>query len=159
MFNPESGNHWEIAYKIMIVFKQLEIKDVIDVAKNAIDALPRNASEDTLIKYAEYHKANGAAYTGYINNQPVLVTGFHRRHKNDGVLWSIISKDALKHKKTVFKSLRLMLECFISSSGITKMLAETKTCFPEANRLLEHLGFVKQRRTFNKEYDFYKRVI
>lgn len=143
----------------MIVFKQLDIKDVIEVAKDAIDALPRNASEQDLIKYAKCHKSNGAAFTGFIDNEPIIVTGFHRRHKNDGVLWSIISRKALKHKKTLFKSIKLMLECFIHSCGIKKMLAESKTCFPEANRLLEHLGFVKQRRTFNKEYDFYKRVI
>ena len=89
----------------MIVFKQLNPVDVLEVAKNAIDSLPRNASEAKLLEYAEFHRNNGTAFTGYIDNKPVLVAGFHRRHKNDGVLWSIISKDAIKYKKTMFKSI------------------------------------------------------
>jgi len=89
----------------------------------------------------------------------VIVTGMCRRHKNDGFLWSIISKEVSKHKKTVLKSLKIMLNCYITNNGIKKVLAETSVNLPEGGRLLQHLGFVKQRRTFNNEHCFYKKVI
>lgn len=143
----------------MIEFKTLNIEDIIEVAKTSIDEVPRNSSVDDLERYGKLYKDCGSAMTGFLNGEPVIVAGFYKRHKHDGVIWAIISNKIAKYKITVFRSIRLMLDCYISTHKIKKMLAETRVGFKEAQRFMEHLGFVKQRRTFNSDYCFYKKVI
>jgi hypothetical protein len=143
----------------MLKFRLFEIDDIKELAKNAIDKSITNVDDETLLKYARYHKDNGSAFTGLLNDRVVCAAGIHNRRANSGHLWSIFTKSAMIHKKTVFKSLKLMLDAVIKSNELKKIITESRKSFAESQRLIEHLGFEKQRHSFNDDYYFYKKVI
>jgi len=143
----------------MLTFRHFEIDDIKELAKNAIDESVKLADEETLLKYAKYHKDNGSAFTGTLNGKVVCAAGIHNRHGNSGHLWSIFTKSVIVHKKTVFKSIKVMFDCVSKCNDFKKVITESRIGFPQSQRLIEHLGFEKQRRSFNNDYFFYKKVI
>ena len=142
----------------MLTFRIFEIDDIKELAKDAIDEAVKLADEETLLKYAKYHKDNGSAFTGLLNGKVVCAAGLHRRRGGSSHLWSVFAKSAIVHKKMVFKSIKLMMDCVINSNGIKKIITESRKGFPQSQRLIEHLGFEKQRRSFNDDYYFYKKA-
>lgn len=143
----------------MLMFRLFEIDDIKELASNAIDKAVTNADEETLLKYAKYNKDNGSAFTGLLNDRIICAAGIHRRHGTSGHLWSVFTKSAIIHKKTVFKSIKLMFDIVIKEHGFKNVITESRKGFTESQRLLEHLGFEKQRRSFNDDYLFYKRLL
>jgi len=143
----------------MLIFRPFEIDDIKEIAKNAIDESVKMADEKTLLKYAKYHKDNGSAFTGLLNDKIICAAGLHRRRAGSSHLWSIFTKSAIIHKKTVFKSIKLMMDCVVEAGEIKKVITESRIGFSQSQRLIEHLGFERQRRSFDNNYYFYKKVI
>ena len=143
----------------MLKFRSFEIEDIKELYQNAIDDIVSNTSETDLLKYAEINKNAGPAFTGLLNDKPICAAGIHLRRGKSGHLWSVLSKSASNHKKTVFKSLKLMLGIVIKQNGLRKIITESRKGFPQSQRLIEHLGFIRQRHSFRDDYYFYRKVI
>jgi len=143
----------------MIEFRLFEVDDIKELSKTAIDRVVVESDEDTLLKYAYINKITGPAFTGLIDDKPVCAAGLHLRKGNTGHLWSVFTKQAVRHKKEMLESLKTMLDIVIEENDIRKVVTESRIDFPASQTLIEHLNFIRQRRTFNNDYYFYKRTI
>lgn len=136
----------------MLKFKQFKAEDVFKIKPDVLQGYP----EDIIVKQAEYIEKFGNGFTGYFNDIPVMAAGYYRKFdKKTGNMWGIFG-DISKCKKIVFKSLRLMLDICTEHDGIKKLRSESLIGFDKSQRLLEHLGFIRQRRNMiNGQYYTY----
>lgn len=143
----------------MIEFRLFEIDDIKELTMTAIDKSVRCTQECDLLKYARMNKQSGPAFTGIYNGRPICAAGINLRKNNSGHLWSIFTRSAQIHKKSVFKSLKLMFDLVIKNNALKKIVTESRKGFTESQTLIEHLGFEKQRRSFSDDYYFYRKVV
>jgi hypothetical protein len=131
-----------------------ETRHAIFLCPNAIDPLARGMEE-----HAVYRAASDAAYTG-IDADGNIVCAFGIRVRKPGVadVWSIFNQRVKTHKKSTFRMLVTMLGVLIKTFELKKLRSESRIGFVESQRMLEHLGFIRQHRNMiNGKYYFYKR--
>jgi hypothetical protein len=143
----------------MLEIRRFEIDDFKELAKNATDKTVIEADEKTLLENAVINKNYGPAFTGLYDGKPICAGGILLRKGNSGRPWLLFTKEAAAHKKTVLRSLKKILDILVETNGLKKLFTELRIGLPESQRLLEHLGFKKQRRGFNNDYYLYKKVI
>jgi len=140
----------------MIKFERFKTDDVFKIKSDVL----KGYSEDLIMKQAKFIEDYGNGFTGYFKDVPVFAAGYYKKIKTKtGNMWGIFG-DISKCKKTVWKSLNLMLDICVKNDGITKLRSESLIGFEKSQRVLEHLGFIKQRRIMlNGNYYTYIRKI
>ena len=122
---------------------------------DAIDPTAREGWKE----WAEINAKYGVGYTGIDSNGDLMFAA-GIRFKKDGVgdIWSVFSKHIRDNKKATFRTLVNILKIVIKEFGIKKVRSESRIGFEESQRMLEHLGFKRQRRNMiNGKYYFYLR--
>lgn len=122
------------------------------------DAIDTDAHD--MEKWGKVNETSDAAYTGMLENGEI-VCAFGIRVKN-GVadVWSVFNQRVKSNKKATFRTLVSMLSILIKTFNLEKLRSESRIGFTESQRLLEHLGFKRQRRNMiNGKYYFYRRCV
>lgn len=143
---------------MMLKFEKTKPEDFLEIVRNSTDPANNNLPDDIVLKQGNNLINSGVAFTGLLNGKIICVAGLRLKRQGIGHIWSMFSKDTLKFKITVFRSIKSMLDCVIKSFEIHKIQSESRKGFDQSQRLLEHLGFIRQRRDMNKDYYFYLRV-
>lgn len=107
----------------------------------------------------EFYEMCDAAYTGMSEDEKI-VCAFGIVLKKDGVadVWSIFNQQIKTCKKSMFRTLVTMLDILIETFDLKKLRSQSRIGFKESQRLLEHLGFKRQRRnTIDGRNYFYAR--
>lgn len=136
--------------------------DFVPFEKEHAEVLCHSAVDpDAMIDWdlaAENNAKYGVGYTGLLDGKPVCAFGAICNKNGAGDVWFVMSRLAGMAKKTVLRSVKLMLETHMEDSGFSRLRTISKKGFPESQRLLEFLGFVRQRRDMiNGKYYFYLR--
>ncbi len=97
----------------------------------------------------------GLSYTGMLDGSPIGMIGIIINRAGVGNVWAIFNRRILKHKKTVLRSIRVMLEEYILPAAPMRLRALAKVDFPASHILLEHLGF--KRKGLYKDLYLYVR--
>lgn len=142
---------------MMLKFEKSKPDDFLAIARNSTDDLNDTLPDDLILKQGMNLINSGVAFTGLLNGQIICIAGIQIKRQGVGHIWSMFSKETLKLKITVFRSIKIMLDCVIKNFEIHKIQSESRKGFEQSQRLLEHLGFVRQRRDMNKNYYFYLR--
>lgn len=143
---------------MMLKFEKSKPEDFLEIVRNSTDPANNNLPDDIVLKQGNNLINSGVAFTGLLNGKIICVAGLKLKRQGIGHIWSMFSKDTLKFKITVFRGIKTMLDCVIKNFEIHKIQSESRKGFDQSQRLLEHLGFIRQRRDMNKDYYFYLRV-
>jgi hypothetical protein len=137
----------------MLTFEPFKAEHADDICPYAVD--------DEVADWTEAAKINekyGVGYTGYLDGTPVCAFGAICNKNGAGDVWFVMSRKVGMYKKTVLRSIKMMLDTHMEDSDFTRLRTASKIGFKESQRLLEFLGFKKQRRDMiNGKYYFYLR--
>ena len=86
----------------------------------------------------------GLSYTGFCDGEPIGMIGIIINRAGVGNVWAIFNRRIIKRKKTVLRSIRVMLEEYILPTAPMKLRALVKVDFQAGQRLCEHCGFRKK---------------
>ena len=126
----------------MIEIIPFDIEKIKDFVYDGVD---KEISGQDIKDIAEYYSTIGEAYIGYADGKVIGVGGFFKLWRNWGSAWLFLNKEASNYKKSVFKEIVQRLNNFIKTNEIKTMTVECLDQSMEANRLLNHLGFVKSK--------------
>ena len=126
---------------------QLEVlqfrSDLLDGWK--YDGVESNISGKDIKHIAEYYSTLGMSFIGYIDGSIIGVGGVFPLWKNWGSCWLFLNKDARRYKVSIFKSISSKLDELIKVYNIEILTVQCIDDSMEAHRLLNHLGFIKNR--------------
>lgn len=129
----------------MIEVREFRVGDAEGLYENCIDDIVSKVPEILLRKEAE-REEKSCAFTGLIDGEIIGAAGIFIRRENVGDVWLLVSKKVQRHKLSSFRCLKRMLGILIDKFELKKLRSESRKGFTESQRLLEHLGFIKQRR-------------
>lgn len=94
--------------------------------------------------WAVYHQAHGPAFTlADASGRVVACTGVHHFWQGTGEVWLVLSALAKVYPRILFY-LRSLLGYCQTVLGYRRLQAAVREDWPEAVRLVEHLGFTKE---------------
>jgi len=143
----------------MIKMRQAHVEDLILLAEHAMDDSMKGSPYQRL--WAQRHIDCGPAYTAVFEGRVVAAAGVVLTRPGVGDIWITMSRDIDK------KSYSFMKDALLAMRGMTDVIAETfelkrirsrsRIGFAASQRLLEHIGFVRQRRTVAGHYLYIRR--
>ena len=121
---------------------------------NAVDSSLGEHNREQWRAWAKYNEKAGMAFTGMENGVPVWAAGI--RYVREGVvnMWAVFAQDA---PKSIYRALSAMLPIGASRGAYRKLRSESRIGFDASQRILEHLGFKRQRRNANPDHYLYIR--
>lgn len=122
---------------------------------NAIDTFLDSQDKTIWRAWAKYNEKAGMAFTGLKNGVPIGAAGVRLVRPGIGNLWAVYAQDALRLPKELYRTTRTMLQLIIKHGQYRKLRCESRIGFDASQRLLEHLGFKRQRRNVNKSHYTY----
>jgi len=131
----------------MLEIRKFEIVDAHILTATAIE--PHLSDRYDIEKWAQINLKSGPAYTGLLNGVPVAAAGIWLVSPGVGQAWAIFSERSKDIKKTLFRSVKTMLEILTSQFEITRLTADCCKDFPCGDRFLRHLGFKKVEESEN----------
>ncbi len=142
----------------MIELREFKPEHIDMLTEEAIDSEIRSYSDKLRKYYAEVGYKCGVAYSGFYEDKLIGSGGILITHGNVGTVWAVFSTEARKHKKTVLRSLRVMLEDYIlPETNFRKLRTLSRLGFPASQSLLKHMGF--QCKGLRNNYYLYTRLI
>ena len=76
----------------------------------------------------------------------LAVGGFKQLNPTCAWVWLDLAEAALKHVAIVYRVIREIIQAEVEGKGLTRLQAAVEEDFPEAIRLVKHLGFTKESR-------------
>ncbi len=101
-------------------------------------------AEYDIIELAKAYSLTGDAFMGLIDDKLMGMGGIYPVFGGIGQAWIFLNQITQEHKKTVFKEIIRYMEHIISKSRFKEIQISCIKNSEEANRLAEHLGFVKK---------------
>ena len=105
-----------------------------------------------IIPILEFYSKMGASFMGLIDEKIIGIGGVYKLWENAGGCFLFLNKEAQNYKKSVFKILLKYMNALIKQYQIKTLIAECQDNNLEAQRLIEHLGFKKNRETKTATY-------
>lgn len=84
------------------------------------------------------------AYTLEHESKPLMVGGFRMIVPSTAWCWVDLGKDAGKNITVVYRVIKEWIDEFIKSKNIKRLQAFVRTDYPQAEKLVQHLGFHKE---------------
>lgn len=81
------------------------------------------------------------SYTGIFNGKIMGIGGAIEFWKGVGELWLILTKHVLEHKVVAYRCLKEMAEKIMGERNFVRTQIHVRPDFPQANRMVEKLGF------------------
>jgi RimJ/RimL family protein N-acetyltransferase len=114
----------------------------------------REAQEDDL-DYISYHSASRGIqskcpeqidylYTLEHENEPLGVGGFRLINHTTAWCWVDLSEGAHKHIIATYRVIKEWIDTFAEAHKLRRLQAYVEEDFPEAIRMVEHLGFERE---------------
>ena len=99
-------------------------------------------------------------YTLEHENEILGIGGFRFISETTAWVWILMSKYAKPHLKTCYRCIKGWMDIFCEDHKLRRLQAYVDVDFPEAIRLIEHLGFEREFRmkNFMPETDAYMYV-
>ena len=83
-------------------------------------------------------------YTLEHDGVPLMVGGFRLLNASTSWCWFDLSDKAGEHIYTVYRTIKEWGDKFVEDHNLTRLQTYVKVDFPEAIRVVEHCGFVKE---------------
>ena len=101
-------------------------------------------------------------YTLEHEGDPLMVGGFRLINLTTAWCWVDMSTSSRRHLRASYRTLKEWIDQFSAEHGIRRLQAYVECDFPEAVRMVEHLGFVWESDMENfmgdKDASMYKRI-
>ncbi len=110
-------------------------------------------------------EANGRGYSYFIDGHIAGCAGLELLWPGVGDLWLMLGSNAKEKPITTVRNVRKYLHVFIEENGLWRVQTTGRVDFPEANRLIEMLGFKRHTDVLEKygpdksDYYLYSMVI
>ena len=124
----------------MISIVEFKTEDLPAICADPVDP---EMTLEFATKWAEVCE-RGLTYTGMCEGKPIAMIGIIINRPGVGNVWGIFNRRIIKHKKTILRSIRVMLEEYILPAAPMRLRALAKVDFPASQRLLEHSGFERK---------------
>ena len=79
----------------------------------------------------------------------LAVGGIKQMNPTCAWAWIDLAAQALENRVALFRLIRDYLDVLMQDKGLTRLMAAIEDDFPEAVRMAQHLGFVKESRMEN----------
>jgi len=112
--------------------------------------------KDQIVPMLEFYNKLGKSYIGLIDNRVIGIGGIYPLWENFGSAWLFLNKEAGRYKKSVFKILIKYMNSLVREYNLKTLILECINDSPKAHRLIQHLGFIKNREI--KETLYFKQV-
>ena len=123
----------------IIPFDRRKLEDFI------YDGVENGLSGGRIIEIADYYNSLGTAYIGKIGERIIGVGGVYPLWNDWGTAWLFLNKDAKYHPYGVLKGILERMNELIKLYDIKILGVQCLDDSLEANKLLNHLGFVKNK--------------
>jgi len=119
--------------------------DVEKIKDFKYDGVESDISGDDIIKIAEFYSSLGKGYVGVIGDHIIGMGGVFKMWDEWGSAWLFLNKDAKNHAYGIFKGILEKMNELVKLYDIKILQVQCLDDSLEANKLLSHLGFVKNR--------------
>lgn len=109
-----------------------------------IEYARRNPLEEAVKGYPDFPVPKENCYTGLVDGKIIGVYGVTVLWEGVGELWLILTKDVLNFKVETYKRLKQCVEELIGNCNLRRTQAVVRTDFPQAIKMMEHLGFERE---------------
>lgn len=140
---------------MLLPFRKFRASDLEILMPNLIDKDTRDAEPKIWQSWGEYHERFSVGYTACIDNVPIAALGIRFVRPGVGDAWAYISKEAIKHRLSLLRSIKLMLKYILEACDFKRVRASVRLDLQGADVLAKHLGFKKVRRMICGTHDFY----
>lgn len=141
---------------MLIPFRKFRASDLEILVPNSIDKDMRDAEPKIWQSWGEYYEKFSVGYTACIDNVPIAALGVRLIRPGVGNAWAYISKEAMKHRFSLLRSIKLMQKYVFEACDFKKVRASVRLELKGADVLAKHLGFKKaRRRMMCGTHDFY----
>lgn len=79
----------------------------------------------------------------------LAVGGVRLMNASTAWVWADLTAQALENRIVLFRIIRDYIDSLMREKGLTRLMAAIEDDFPEAIRMAEHLGFVRESRMAN----------
>lgn len=93
----------------------------------------------------EFYSRLGKVYIARIDGKVIGVGGLYPLWEGAGSVWLFLNAVAKQHKVSVFKAIIKIIKDLMNEYQVKTLIVECISDSPEANNLVQHLGFVKNR--------------
>jgi hypothetical protein len=145
----------------MLDIRKFEPEDAEYICPIAVDEV-LHLQLDAWRKSAMANANAGPAYTGLLNGEIVTVAGvrlYYHNGKKVGWLWAAFSPKIIRHRKTLLRSLKVMLNILVEEFKIEMLYADSRIGFSASKRLLNHLGFSESGKLTAEKMLYTKEII
>jgi len=127
-----------------IYVREFKPQDAMEIKGGVLE--PTIESHPKRAEWAQDHSSLGPAYTGIKDGKIIGCGGIMMLWEGVGEGWANFSPEIQQCPKSLFYCMKKGLDILWDAYDIVRVQAMTRADFPQANRLLEHLGFVQESR-------------
>ena len=98
-----------------------------------------------IIPMVEFYNRLGECCVGLVDDKVIGIGGIYKLWENSGGCFLFLNREAQNHKKDIFKVLVQHMNTLLKKYEIKTLIVECLDDSLEANRLLAHLGFKRQK--------------
>ena len=109
------------------------------------DGVDKVISGSEIAPIVEYYDRLGVCYVGIVDGKVLAVGGAYPLWADAGSCFLFLNKEAKNHKVSIFKVLLEYINKLIKKYGIKTLIVECIDDSLEANNLIAHLGFVRNK--------------
>ena len=109
------------------------------------DGIESEISGEMICGIASFYSSLGKGFVGIADGKVIGVGGVYKLWAGWGSAWLFLNKEAKNYKKSVFKGILSKINELVKLYDIEVLGIQCLDGSMEANRLLSHLGFVKNK--------------
>uniref|UniRef100_A0A6M3K8Z4 N-acetyltransferase domain-containing protein n=1 Tax=viral metagenome TaxID=1070528 RepID=A0A6M3K8Z4_9ZZZZ len=109
------------------------------------NGLEKDILGSDILPMAEFYSNLGGVYIGLVDERVIGLGGIFKLWQGIGGCFLFLNKEAQGYKKSVFKAIKEYLADLIEKYDIKILSAECMDGINEAENLIKHLGFTKER--------------
>lgn len=109
------------------------------------DGVEQEISGPIVNETVDFYAMMGTAYVGVFEGRTIGVGGVYPLWSNAGGCFLFLNKEAKEHKGDVYKAILKYMHELVCNYRISILMIECLDSSDEAKRLINHLGFVKNK--------------
>jgi RimJ/RimL family protein N-acetyltransferase len=115
--------------------------EILDAKQADLDYCRQNTIDGAIKEYPQ-KLIDGFSKTAFVDGEPIAIGGLVIYWPGVGESWLILSKKANDHKTEITRCIRRIVKQFVTENKLHRLQVNVRTDFPQARKLVEHLGFV-----------------
>lgn len=121
------------------------------------DGVEKDIANIDVTDIAGFYASIGSAFAGLVDDKVIGIGGVYPLWKDWGAAWLFLNQEAHNHKICIFKGIVNRMHELIKKYEIRILSVQCLDNSTEAHRLLNHLGFVKNREIKMATYALVRR--